>query len=82
MQPNDIVVTIKNISAAPLLLTEFGDAFELAAGAEMVANDQEAPNRYRDPGAVLRALNELTGCTLYRALHASPPKLSYTVVRS
>jgi hypothetical protein len=82
MQPNDIRVTLKNLSNAPLLLTEFGDSFTLAAGVEMVANDPEEPNRYRNPGAVLRALNDLTGCTLYRALHASPPKLLYTVTRA
>jgi hypothetical protein len=61
-------IMVYNISEEPVTLTELGDDFVLAVGANV-----DFMETYRDSDAVLRAANDLPNTTLYQALHSDPP---------
>jgi len=69
-RPFDFTVLVKNIWTSPIPLPEIG-GYSLAPDEEIDMCDEELPNgHYNDPGAVLRALNDLTGTVLYQQREA------------
>jgi hypothetical protein len=75
--PHQFTVLIKNIGTVPIVLPEIG-GFELSPDEEIDMCDPELPNgHYGDPGAVLRALNDLSGTVLYRQREAG--NLTYRI---
>jgi len=64
--PHQFTVLVKNIGSAPIVLPEIG-GYSLAVGEEIDMCDPELPlGHYSDPGAPLRALNDLPLTVLYQ----------------
>lgn len=73
-------VLVKNVSDSAYNLPEIGGT-ALDPDEEIDLMDTELPDgHYTDAGAVLRALNDLTGTVLYQKSHADPVELTYRVV--
>jgi hypothetical protein len=78
MPGQNLKVFVKNISADAFVLPELG-GYALPPGEEINMCDDTLPNYYRDPQAVLRAINDLTGTSLYVGVHGTPKKLEYRI---
>jgi hypothetical protein len=68
-------IIIKNVSSDPLTVVELGNTI-VAPDAELDLCDQTAEHHYRSWLFARKALYELSGTSLYQALHASPPAIA------
>ena len=70
-------VYVKNVGVTSITLPEIG-GYELDPDEEINMLDPELPTgHYNDPGAVLRALNDLKGTVLYQQREAG--NLTYRI---